>query len=253
MDSPEHVSKTTQGIKWILSFLNIFINPRTNQSSYLLAKNDFQISSAIQPTTVQQNPRMNTLPLETLQEILDWLPLEDQPTSRLTCKLFAEMIPRTPEFQRHLGLTNNDPALVASALSRRPEFARNICHKSAKHGSLKVLQWARANGCPWDERTCISAAEGGHLHILQWARANDCSWDRWVCAFAAENGHLEVLQYAHRNGCPWYYWTYAHAAQNGHLEVLKWIRAKNYPWNSQECLNLSKNYPRVQEWILQNI
>jgi len=35
-----------------------------------------------------------------------------------------------------------------------------------------VLQWARANGAPWDERTCRDAAEGGHLDVLQWARAN---------------------------------------------------------------------------------
>jgi hypothetical protein len=26
-----------------------------------------------------------------------------------------------------------------------------------------VLQWARANGCPWDESTCANAAERGHL------------------------------------------------------------------------------------------
>jgi hypothetical protein len=25
-----------------------------------------------------------------------------------------------------------------------------------------VLQWAVANGCPWDEHTCASAAEEGH-------------------------------------------------------------------------------------------
>jgi hypothetical protein len=35
-----------------------------------------------------------------------------------------------------------------------------------------MLQWARANGCPWDEFTCAYAAEGGHLEMLQWARAN---------------------------------------------------------------------------------
>ena len=38
--------------------------------------------------------------------------------------------------------------------------------------SVATLQWARANGCPWGERTCAYAAEGGHLAVLQWARAN---------------------------------------------------------------------------------
>jgi hypothetical protein len=37
-----------------------------------------------------------------------------------------------------------------------------------------VLQWARTNGCPWDEGTCTNAALHGHLEVLQWARSNGC-------------------------------------------------------------------------------
>jgi hypothetical protein len=37
---------------------------------------------------------------------------------------------------------------------------------AAQGGHLEVLQWSRANGCPWDEWTCIKAAEGGHLEVL---------------------------------------------------------------------------------------
>jgi hypothetical protein len=39
-----------------------------------------------------------------------------------------------------------------------------------------VLQWARRNGCPWDERTCEVAAGRGHLEILRWARQHGCPW-----------------------------------------------------------------------------
>ena len=39
---------------------------------------------------------------------------------------------------------------------------------------LAVLQWARANGCPWNEHTCENAEGSGHLAVLQWARANGC-------------------------------------------------------------------------------
>ena len=67
-------------------------------------------------------------------------------------------------------------------------------------GHIEVLQWLRANGCPWDERTCVLAALGGHLPVL---RANGCPWDLWTCAKAANSGHLEVLQWARANGCPW--------------------------------------------------
>ena len=34
-------------------------------------------------------------------------------------------------------------------------------------GHLDVLQWLRANGCPWDGYTCRGAAQGGHLEVLQ--------------------------------------------------------------------------------------
>jgi hypothetical protein len=40
-----------------------------------------------------------------------------------------------------------------------------------------VLLWARANGCPWDENTCMGAVKGGHLEILEWLRLNRCPWD----------------------------------------------------------------------------
>ena len=43
---------------------------------------------------------------------------------------------------------------------------------------MEVLDWARANGCPWDRvATCACAARRGHLDVLQWARANGCEWE----------------------------------------------------------------------------
>ena len=53
-----------------------------------------------------------------------------------------------------------------------------MCEGAAAYGHLAVLQWARAQGCPWDEETCVGAALGGHLaasdSVLQWARAQGC-------------------------------------------------------------------------------
>jgi hypothetical protein len=66
-----------------------------------------------------------------------------------------------------------------------------------------MLQWARANGCPWDESVCRIAAEGGHLEVLQWARANGCPWDETTCMGAVVRDHLAVLQWARAHGCPW--------------------------------------------------
>ena len=68
--------------------------------------------------------------------------------------------------------------------------------------SISRLEWARANDCPWNWRTCAAAAKSGHLEVLQWARANECPWDDETLAFARENGHNEVFQWARDNGCP---------------------------------------------------
>ena len=61
-----------------------------------------------------------------------------------------------------------------------------------KGGHLEVLQWARYNGCPWDEWTCALAASSGHLEVLQWLRSNGCPWDEWTCARAEEGGHRGI-------------------------------------------------------------
>eukprot|EP01043_Picozoa_sp_COSAG02_P002086 COSAG02_NODE_46_length_45443_cov_36.731497_38_plen_179_part_00 len=100
---------------------------------------------------------------------------------------------------------------------------------------LEVLQYAHANGCPWDSDTCSNAAENGHLEVVQYAHANGCPWDSSTCSVAAENGHLEVLQYAHANGCPWDWGTCMNAAAAGHLEVLQYARTNGCPWNKWTC------------------
>ena len=75
------------------------------------------------------------------------------------------------------------------------ERARDeICRQAAKYGSLEVLQWARAKGCPWDGDTCAYAAKYGHLEVLQWARANGCPWTEGTCLSAS---HGKPLAQAH--------------------------------------------------------
>ena len=65
---------------------------------------------------------------------------------------------------------------------------------------MKVLQWARENGCNWDEETCANAAFNGDLEILKWARENGCEWDKDLCIQAAErNNHVEVVEWIKNN------------------------------------------------------
>jgi hypothetical protein len=73
----------------------------------------------------------------------------------------------------------------------------------ASCGHAKVLQWARANDCPWDEETCANAADGGHLDVLKWARADGCPWDQDTCLASVDGGHTNIFNWARANGCPW--------------------------------------------------
>ena len=97
--------------------------------------------------------------------------------------------------------------------------------------SVPVLQWARANGCPWNWRTCACAASGGHLEVLQWMRVKGCKWDWHMCQSAAKRGHLHVLQWALANGCQYDQRWWSSAAQSGHLAVLQWAHAQGYSWD----------------------
>src|SRR5207302_593118 len=75
------------------------------------------------------------------------------------------------------------------------------CAWAASNGNLKMLQWLREKGCPWDASTCSYAAQGGHLEVLQWARDQGCPWDASICAYAANAGHLEILRLLREYGC----------------------------------------------------
>ena len=91
---------------------------------------------------------------------------------------------------------------------RVPTFVRTVA----------LLRWARANGCPWDERTCAAVAAGGNLEVLKWARENGCPWDEDTCYNAAEYGHLELLRWARENGALWNENTRRIAASKGYVE-----------------------------------
>ncbi|CAN0438640.1 unnamed protein product, partial [Ectocarpus fasciculatus] len=74
---------------------------------------------------------------------------------------------------RLLKNVDNRPRVEVTGCRRTAQCsAVHLCEKAAYNGHLEVLQWARNNGCPWDEKTCSWAAGNGHLEVLQWARNN---------------------------------------------------------------------------------
>jgi hypothetical protein len=118
-------------------------------------------------------------------------------------------------------------------------------------GSIERLAWAKANGCPWETRTCTYAAAGGQLEVLQWAREHGCPWFSMTCARAAAGGHLGVLKWAREHHFPWNVWTCAAAAAGGHLEVLRWARDNGCPWNANDCERVAeeRGHVVVAQWV----
>ena len=131
------------------------------------------------------------------------------------------------------------------------------------NGHLEVLQWARQNGCPWDDRTCwkrgggrrccsgpwrclnLSGQPGSEEGLNPWLHQNE--WDEQACSGGAPRGGVapggaavgacrtEVLQWLHQNGW-WDAVTCTAAAEGGHLEVLQWARQNGCPWNEDDVL-----------------
>ena len=72
---------------------------------------------------------------------------------------------------------------------------------------------------------------------LKWARANGCPWDFRTCTFAACRGHLAVLEHAVDAGCPFDIHTLlVLGATCGHSHVLRWLDARfpDYPEKTDE-------------------
>lgn len=77
----------------------------------------------------------------------------------------------------------------------------NICDALALGGCLSLLQEARRRQLPWGKNAALWAASSGHVALLEWAAANGCPWDPVVvCEFAASmefaetTGGLEALR-----------------------------------------------------------
>ena len=62
---------------------------------------------------------------------------------------------------------------------------------------LPILQWARANGCEWNEEVVNTSAEEGNLSVFRWAIENGCNWQPELVlgGAARRHGKREVIPY----------------------------------------------------------
>ena len=64
------------------------------------------------------------------------------------------------------------------------------------------------------------APSGGNLELVQWLRAEGCPWNTLTCHYVVETGQVEVLRWARENGCPWVYSTKIEAEKLGYTDDL---------------------------------
>ena len=107
----------------------------------------------------------------------------------------------------------------------------------AMPGSVALVKWALAEGCPRENGNgftmAAAAAAHGHQELVRWlCREGGFAMDEYVMREAAGRGDLELVQRLRGEGCPWDYWTCFHAVDQGRVEVLRWARENGCPWRA---------------------
>ena len=129
-----------------------------------------------------------------------------------------------------------------------------------------MLQWARANGCPWDEMVTYEAAGRGDLKMIRWSVeqgapcdtnelpilweyrapasnafnsshcdwAYGCTWHEDVCGTAVSEGLFEMLKWA-REWVSLPDFVCTSAAYYRNVEILEWIRENGGHWDKATC------------------
>jgi len=81
------------------------------------------------------------------------------------------------------------------------KFGTETSMKIVVH-SMQALQWARENGCPWNEQFYIAMMAGGHFEMLEWARKNGCPWNETNVRAIIRFKDFEQLQQQTQTGRP---------------------------------------------------
>ncbi|ATE82202.1 Ankyrin repeat domain containing protein [Pandoravirus salinus] len=158
-------------------------------------------------------PQLDDLPNEILALVLDNVEWAMRPVVPFVCRRWRALFAERAAFAR------------SENLSRSRREPAKYCATLAAMGYIGVIAWARANGCPWDARTCRAAVEHGNFEVFKWARDNGCPCDNWACAHAAQRGDFEMLKWARANGCPWSESTCVLAVEAGRFDILQWAHA----------------------------
>ena len=198
------------------------------------------------------------LPWELVDMIVESLSVSDRVALSGTCRAFRARYWK-PKLRLSLNTYCRSIEGIRWLMEHPEQWSRwkgRVCRWAECSLDLRVLKFAREQGCPWEFPTELDdddidengeeavvvgqkAAEAGDLEILKWIRDNGYRFnrffDRLVCRAAAKGGHLEIIMWLMEQGSPWDRGVCDSAARGGHLEVLKWLHYHGCPWGTTTC------------------
>ena len=110
-------------------------------------------------------------------------------------------------------------------------LSKDVLKFAFEGGSLGVIKWLHANGCPHDVDFFKLAVWHERVEIMRWLHADGCPMDHKATAYAAMEGKIEYIKWLRERGCEWNASACALAAGSGDHETLKYLRANGCPWN----------------------
>lgn len=195
------------------------------------------------------------LPLELIQHIHLFLPTGYKPTSRLVCKEWRELIPRSNYNAISESLiVHGDARLLGRG---QMPLTGELGVTAAKYGRTDILKWMQWRGVPFTRETVLAsilgnietfnflqavcpddemfmvAAMNGKLDVLKrWSVAIPRKGLR-LCTAAAGAGHLDVIKWVRSAGGGWGPEVYSAAAGSGHTAIITHLRSKRVvcPWD----------------------
>jgi len=208
--------------------------------------------------------RLDKLPQEVWEKILDELKSNDLFPLALSCRYFRqkqkELVARTGQNEpvsvkpRRVLQTN----LQRKLKECQPVSAEYLQFCSKETSSLKtVYHWGRMTQSSADAWGIIRrlAAFHGHPILLKrllrpsYAFSNEVIQE--LSMYAAKGGQLETLQLLKpKKGFELDRELFAWACRSGNLEVLKWLRSEGCPWGGRACEGAARGgHLEVLKWL----
>ena len=69
-----------------------------------------------------------------------------------------------------------------------------MAHVAARYGHPGLVKWLSGEGGFAMDKYLMQYAGSGNLQLVQWLRAEGCPWNWQTCYMVVEEGHVEVLR-----------------------------------------------------------